>query len=204
MQQQEILFRKTTFSLLSRAESLKQTWDTYQSATLALLSTLDNLHRQQCNEHRLDQYQVDGQRLLYKQTQRFDKCMVQLATRLDQWKTVVQDWQQLAKDAQHNANKAMSFINNNNKAVPLSSHSLIQVTAVSPTQAYEWISQLAYLYHRQYHCKRMLFIAIPSSDLSSILEQWSTEAFIQHHPVTRCISDRLQLYKHVKKTIESI
>lgn len=221
MQQQEILFRKATFKLLSRAESLRQTWNTYQTATLTILSTLGNLQQQQSmtsNEETTrqlkDKYALDPQRLLYSQTMRFEKAMRQLRTRLDQWQEVIQDWQQLAIDAQHNAAKAEALHLTNNTGSsstkgpsipPLSSHSLLQVAVVSPAQAHQWISQLEHLYKRQYHCKRMLFLsATNGTDLARIIDQWSSDDLLQSHPTTQDISDRVQLYNHVKKAIESV
>ncbi|CAO3596911.1 unnamed protein product [Absidia cylindrospora] len=223
MQQQEILFRKTTFKLLSRADALKKLWNTYQSATLAILSSLINLHQQISTNtdtaHQLEEtYAVNTQRLLYKQTQRYEKSMVQLRIRLDQWNTVIQNWHQLTIDAQRNAAKAQAIhltnntgSNNDNHTEstppPLSSHSLIQVTSVSPTQAHQWILQLEDMYKRLYHCKRMLFLQLEGNtkepDMATIMDQWSNEKH-QHHTITQDISDRLHLYNHIKKVIESL
>ncbi|ORZ19803.1 hypothetical protein BCR42DRAFT_410562 [Absidia repens] len=227
MQQQEILFRKTTFKLLSRADALKQSWNSYQSATLTILSSLINLHQQVSSTnnteaaHQLEEaYAVHTQRLLYKQTQRYEKAMVQLRTRLDQWSTVIQDWHQLAIDAQRHAAKAQAIhltnntgtSNNDNHTAftppPLSSHSLIQVTSVSPAQAHQWILQLEDMYKRLYHCKRMLFLQLEDStkepDMATIMDQWSNEKHHHQHTITQDISDRLHLYNHIKKVIESL
>jgi hypothetical protein len=146
---------------------------------------------------------------------RFEKSMRQLRTRLDQWQEVVQDWQQLVIDAQHNATKAEAAHLTNNTGSssstddlpppPLSSHSLLQVTVVSPAQAHQWILQLGHLYKRQYHCKRMLFLSATNEpDLARIMDQWATDVHLQNHPITQDISDRVQLYNHVKKAIESV
>ncbi|KAI8342749.1 hypothetical protein BC941DRAFT_509637 [Chlamydoabsidia padenii] len=217
MQQQEIIFRKTTFKLLSRADALRQTWNTYQSATLNILSTLVNLRQQQSMTTTCDwdKYSVDPQRLLYKQTIRFERAMVQLRERMNQWQLVIQDWQQLVNEAQLNATKAEvarltnntgnSSHSNDNNHPPLSSHSLLQVTAVSPAQALQWILQLEHLYKRQYHCKKMLLLsATNETDIPRIMDQWSDETHLQNHPINQDIADRLQLYNHVKKAIESI
>lgn len=226
MQQQEILFRKTTFKLLSRVETLRQSWNTYQSATLSILSTMVNLRHQQATmtsnadtTHQLEEtYAVNTQRLLYKQTQRYEKAMMQLRTRVEQWSSVIQDWHQLAIDAQHNALKAQavhltnntgSSDNNHHTPPPLSSHSLVQVTSVSPVQAHEWILQLEDLYKRQYHCKRMLFLRLSDTtmepDLAVIMDQWSDDKHLQqpYQSITQDISNRLHLYTHIKKVIES-
>lgn len=233
VQQQEILFRKATINLIIKAESLKQLWNTYQNNTIAILISLINLRQQEnliCHNENIkrqleETYCVDSKRLLYKQTIRFDSISSKLKMQMDKWYEVLELWQQLELEAQRNLNKAAQSVdvplihnninNSNNNAdqknttkVSLSTHSLIQIASISPLEAHQWIQQLVELYKSQWHCKKMLYLSLQSidseNDLLDILTQWKNESYLIDQPIFQDITDRLNLYKQIKKTLEAI
>ncbi|CAO3612422.1 unnamed protein product [Cunninghamella echinulata] len=144
---------------------------------------------------------------------------------MDKWYDIVEQWKQLEIEAQRNLNKAtqasLPLIHNNNNnnnenendqqkttTVSLSTHSLIQIASISPLEAHQWIQQLLELYKAQWHCKRMLFLSLQSvdseNDLADILTQWNNETYLKNQPLFQDITDRLNLYKQVKRNLESV
>ncbi|CAO3622374.1 unnamed protein product [Cunninghamella blakesleeana] len=165
-----------------------------------------------------DMYRVDSKRLLYKQTIRFDSIASKLKLQMDHWYQVLEQWQQFTIRTTQSTivpfifhqHHAMDDEKNKNRTtkVSLSTHSLIQIASISPLEAHQWIQQLLEIYKSQWHCKKMLYLSLQAidseNDLLDILTQWNNESYLKDQPLFQDITDRLNLYKQIKRTLEAV
>ncbi|KAI8887666.1 hypothetical protein K501DRAFT_211388 [Backusella circina FSU 941] len=210
MQQQQISERKATFALLNRAEKLTNNWSQLQSKSLSILYNISNLVSQrmasmECSSL-LEANHVQQNRLIYKQTQAIEDNISKLDAILDLFSQVVNDWEQLDTEAARHITK--SRLDLPTTPLPISTESLIHVTRVHPTEARDMIANLLYMYKQEYRQKRELRILLPKQisdhdQFASLVSKWEKEACIDFQ-VELDMFERIQLYKQVKKVLESV
>ncbi|KAI8059418.1 uncharacterized protein B0P05DRAFT_590980 [Gilbertella persicaria] len=202
MQQQQIQERNVSFAILTKAQGVCVTWRRILNTSIGLLQSINNVISQRSaaleQPSVLDQHHVDQARLVFKQTESIEKTIRQLHEVMTLFEKVRNDCLQLEAEAIRHLTKSLTTVN---KTIPLSTQSMIQITAVSPTQVHEWIANLAYMYNKEYCYKRTLLSNYHQTQ--DFIERWSKETAIDS-TIESAISERLQLYKHVKKVLESV
>lgn len=156
----------------------------------------------------LEQHGVDTSRLVYKQAASLDSLIKDLRSVLELFDKVKRDWAQLDLEATRHVAKHASRPSLPAKPAPLSTHSLIQVTAVTPAQVQDVISRLAYMYTQEYNYKYMLLSTLPSSmsnqdQVQQLVERWDAKTHIDTS-LQDDMTERVKLYKTVKKVLESV
>jgi hypothetical protein len=209
MQQQQIAERRATFVLLNRAEKLTNNWSKLESKALSVLYNITNLVSQrmaalECSTL-LETNHVEQSRLVYKQTQAIENNINTLDAVLDLMSQVINDWKQLELEAARHVSKARLDLPT--KPLPISTESLIHVTQVHPTEAHDIIANLLYMYQQEYRQKMSLRASLPKhisnyDQLQSLLSTWEKQACIDFQ-VELDMFERIQLYKQVKKVLES-
>ncbi|CAO3622762.1 unnamed protein product [Mucor fragilis] len=212
MQQQQIQDRHTSFAILGKAEILCSTWRRLQTKSLSLLQSMTNIVAQRSatleQPSTLEQHGVDTSRLVYKQAASLDSLIKDLRSVLELFDKVKRDWAQLDLEATRHVAKHASRPSLPAKPAPLSTHSLIQVTAVTPAQVQDVISRLAYMYTQEYNYKYMLLSTLPSSmsnqdQVQQLVERWDAKTHIDTS-LQDDMTERVKLYKTVKKVLESV
>ncbi|KAK4519810.1 uncharacterized protein ATC70_010052 [Mucor velutinosus] len=212
MQQQQIQDRHTSFAILGKAEVLCNTWRRLQSKSLSLLQSMVNIVAQKSATldqlSTLEQHGVEKSRLVYKQTASLESLIKDLHSVLELLDKVKRDWAQLDLEAARHVVKYTSRPSLPAKLAPLSTNSLIQVTAVAPAQVHDMISQLAYMYNEEFNYKSMLLSTLPSNianqdQVLQLVDRWDAETHIDTS-LQQDIVERIKLYKTVKKVLESV
>ncbi|OBZ87348.1 hypothetical protein A0J61_04598 [Choanephora cucurbitarum] len=211
MQQSQIQERYISIGLLNRSQVLCNTWQRLFNTSFNILQSISNLISQQTAtiEHPsvVEQHHVNSSRLVFKQTEATEKSIEQLRQVMHMFEKVISDWKQLELEAVRHLHK--TWTPDLSKPVALSTQSLIQVTSVSPIEAHEMIAQLSFMYQKEYAYKNTLWMTLPGymskafDQIQSFIELWTTEAAIDT-TVQSILSERLQLYKTVKKVLESV
>ncbi|KAI8390090.1 hypothetical protein BD560DRAFT_419219 [Blakeslea trispora] len=211
MQQSQLQERSVSISLLNRGLVLCNTWQRLFNSSFNVLQSISNLISQQTAtlEHPsvVEQHHVDPSRLIFKQTKSAEKSIDQLKQIMSMFEKVTNDWRQLELEATRHLHK--TWTPSPSKPVALSTQSLIQVTVLTPMEVHEMIAQLAFMYQKEYTYKNTLWMTLPSymskasDQMQSFIEFWTTEAAIDS-TVQSALSERLQLYKTVKKVLESV
>ncbi|KAI8992457.1 hypothetical protein BDB01DRAFT_778503 [Pilobolus umbonatus] len=201
--------RNISYSLLERAETLSRTWDRLQSKSISKLQAINNMIAQQSavleSPSTVEHVKVVQPRLLYKQSVSLDTSVCDLHELMTLFKDVIKDWTQLKKDtAKHVTHISMD---NNMNTHPISTESLIQTSAMHPTEVNDIISTLAYMYTQEYHYKSNLIDSLPTylnstDQMDRLLDCWNNESRIDQSTVDY-VSERIKLYKVVKKVLES-
>ncbi|KAL9543639.1 hypothetical protein MBANPS3_008026 [Mucor bainieri] len=191
-QQQQIQDRHTSFAILGKAEILCNTWRRLQSKSLSLLQSVVNVVAQKSatldQPSTLEQHGVDTSRLVYKQTASIESLIKDLHSVLELFDKVKRDWAQLDLEAARHVVKYTARPTLPAKPAPLSTNSLIQVTAVSPAQVQDMISRLA----------------VSSQDqIQPLVDRWEAETHIDT-ALQEDMAERIKLYKTVKKVLESV
>jgi hypothetical protein len=209
MQQQQIQERTTCFALLEKAEVLCNTWRRLVSKSSSQLVSLTNLVAQRIAtadlSDSLSQHKVESSRLIYKQTESMSSTINNLHTVLEMFAKVKNDWRSLEAEATRLVSRALPP---STKPAPLSTNSMIQVTAISPAQVHDMISRLAYMYAEEYIYKETLLQTLPlhmatQDQIQDLTDRWSAETRIDDSVETE-LSERLKLYKVLKKVLESV
>lgn len=212
MQQQQIQDRHTSFAILGKAEVLYNTWRRLQSKSLSLLQSMVNIVAQKSatldQPSTLEQHGVDKSRLMYKQAASLENLIKDLHSVLELFDKVKRDWAQLDLEATRHVVKYTSRPSLPAKPAPLSTNSLIQVTAVAPAQVQDMISRLAYMYDEEFNYKFMLLSTLPSNmsnqdQIQQLVDRWDAEAHIDS-TLQQDIAERIKLYRTVKKVLESV
>jgi hypothetical protein len=128
-----------------------------------------------------------------------------LRSTLELFEKVKNDWQRLESEASRHVAKSLTTII---KPQPLSTNSMIGVTAVSPSQVHDMISNLAYMYQQEFCYKSTLMTTLSlhlstQDQILNLIDRWSLESRIDDQ-ISQDISERLKLYKIVKKVLESV
>jgi hypothetical protein len=209
--QQSIQERNVSFSLLGRAEVLCNTWNRVQSKSLSLLQSISNVVSQRLATFdlptTLEDHGVDQTRLVFKQTEAMESSIKSLRAVLEMFEKVKNDWTRLEFEAAKHVGKSI-MAQAPTKPQPLSTESMIQVTSVTPVQVYDMISKLAYMYKEEFSYKSTLLTTLPLNmsnfDLiQNLIDRWSIESRIDDQ-VEQELSERVKLYKVVKKVLESV
>lgn len=209
MQQQQLQERAACFNLLEKAEMLCNTWRRLLSKSSSQLLSVTNIVAQRIAtadlSNLLSHHHVESSRLIYKQTESLSNTINDLHTVLDMFAKIKNDWCNLETEAKRLVSRALPP---STKPAPLSTNSMIQVTAVSPTHAHELISRLGYMYTEEYVYKSMLLQTLPlhmgtQDQIQDLTDRWSEETRIDRS-VESELSERLGLYKVVKKVLESV
>ncbi|KAG2190973.1 hypothetical protein INT46_006442 [Mucor plumbeus] len=212
MQQQQIQDRNTSFIILGKAEVLCNTWRRLQLKSLSLLQSITNVIAQRVatfdQPSTLEQHGVDLSHLVYKQTESLESLINDLHSVLELFEKVKRDWAQLDLEATRHATKFTASRLTQTKPVPLSTSSLIQVTAVTPTQAHDMISRLAYMYNEEFNYKSTLLSTLQSNvsnqdQIQQLSDRWDAETHISTE-LQNDVYERIKLYKTVKKVLESV
>lgn len=207
--QQQLQEREASFSLLNKAHVLYNTWNKIQSKSVNYLQSIDNLisQRNATLEHisTLERHQVDQNELIYKQTVSIEKQIKNLNGTLELFDKVSNDWTQLEAAAARHITKSQPAPS---QPLPLSTQSLIQVTAIKPTEVYDMIAQLASMYREEYNYKAILLSTLSQHVVSAdqfqhLLDRWTAESRIDH-TLMPTIVERIQLHKQIKKVLESV
>lgn len=211
-QQQQIQDRHTSFAILGKAEVLCNTWRRLQSKSQSLLQSMTNIVAQRSatldQPSTLEQHGVGKSRLVYKQAASLESLIKDLHSVLELFDKVKRDWAQLDLEATRHVVKYTSRPSLPAKPAPLSTNSLIQVTAVAPAQVQDVVSRLAYMYSEEYNYKHMLLSTLPSSmsnqdQVQQLVDRWEAETHIDMS-LQDDITERVKLYKTVKKVLESV
>jgi hypothetical protein len=209
MQQLQIQERTACFALLEKAEVLCNTWRRLLSKSSSQLLSLTNLVAQRIAtldlSNSLSQHKVDSSRLIYKQTESISSTINSLHTVLDMFAKVKNDWHGLEAEATRLVSRALPP---STKPAPLSTNSMIQVTAIAPTQVHDMISRLGYMYAEEYVYKATLLQTLPlhmvtQDQIQDLTDRWSAETRIDDS-VEDELCERLKLYKVVKRVLESV
>lgn len=207
--QQSIQERNVSFSLLSKAEVLCSTWNRLQSKSLSILQTVSNVISQRLATLDLPttliDHNVQQSQLIFKQTESMENSIKNLRSTLELFEKVKNDWQRLESEASRHVAKSLTTII---KPQPLSTNSMIGVTAVSPSQVHDMISNLAYMYQQEFCYKSTLMTTLSlhlstQDQILNLIDRWSLESRIDDQ-ISQDISERLKLYKIVKKVLESV
>ncbi|KAI9473865.1 MAG: hypothetical protein EXX96DRAFT_321353 [Benjaminiella poitrasii] len=211
MQQQQIQERSTSFALLTKAETLSNTWNRLQSKSLSLLQSISNIVAQRTatvdQMSTLEKHNVDLSRLIFKQTESMETSIANLYSVVELFEKMKDDWYRLELEATRHVSKSMNQLSMTGP-IPISTNSLIQVTAVSPAQTHDMISRLSYMYKEEYAYKTSLLSTLASStstqhQIQNLIDRWNMESNINHSIATD-IAERIKLYKTVKKVLESV
>ncbi|KAI7904696.1 uncharacterized protein BX663DRAFT_550340 [Cokeromyces recurvatus] len=211
MQQQQIQERNASFALLNKAETLCNTWHRIQSKSLLLLQSISNIIAQRYavldQMSTLEIHDVNPSRLMFKQTESMENSIANLYSTLDLFEKVTDDWYRLEHEAIRHVSKSLNqpFLT---KPQPISTHSLIQVTAVTPAQTHDIISRLSYMYKNEFTHKVTLLSSLSSSvstqrQIQTLIDCWNLESNIDSSIETEMV-ERIKLYKTVKKVLESV
>ncbi|EPB91657.1 hypothetical protein HMPREF1544_01579 [Mucor circinelloides 1006PhL] len=213
MQQQQIQDRHTSFGILGKAEVLCNTWRRLQSKSMSLLQSMTNIVAQRAatldQPSTLEQHGVHMSRLVYKQQESLESLIRDLRSVLELFDKVKRDWAQLDQEAARHVIKCTTRpLLLQTKPAPLSTHSLIQVTAVTPAQVQDMISQLAYMHNEEFNYKAMLLSTLPSNmsnhdQIQQLVDRWDAETHIDTS-LQEQVAERIKLYKTVKKVLESV
>lgn len=207
--QQSIQERNASFSLLSKAEVLCSTWNRLQSKSLSILQTISNVISQRLATLDLPttliDHNVQQSQLIFKQTESMENSIKNLHSTLELFEKVKNDWQRLESEASRHVAKSLTTVI---KPQPLSTNSMIGVTAVSPSQVHDMISNLAYMYQQEFCYKSTLMTTLSlhlstQDQILNLIDRWSLESRIDDQ-ISQDISERLKLYKIVKKVLESV
>lgn len=207
--QQLIQERNVSFSLLSKAEVLCNTWDRIHSKSLSILQNISNVVSQQLATVDLpttsSDHGVQQSRLIFKQTESLESSIKNAHDVLDLFKKVTYDWQKLETESVKHLTKSLAV--GSTPPQPLSTESMIQVTAVSPIQVNEMISSLAFMYKEEFEYKTALITTLPAhlstqDQILNLIDRWDAESRIDHQ-VKEDMSERIKLYKTVKRVLES-
>lgn len=200
--------RNVSFALLSKAEVLCKTWYRLQSKSLNLLQSIHNVISQRAATFdlpsTLEAYGVETSQLVFKQTESMESSLSNMRVVLELFEKVISDWQKLEIEAARHVTKSLTAVV---KPQPLSTESMIQVTAVNPTQVHEMIYKLAYMHKEEFNYKTILFVSLPSytsthTQFQNLLDHWMIESRIDGQ-IERDISERIKLYKTVKRVLLS-
>ncbi|KAI8394026.1 uncharacterized protein BYT42DRAFT_553094 [Radiomyces spectabilis] len=209
--QQQIQQRTQSFTLLSRAEVLSKQWQQKQATSVALLTSMNNILAQHeaSNDAAalIAQFKLDPAQLAYKQSLALEECITQLYKLMESWQELVAEWQHLEHDANKYWTKTLT-VPSPQGPWPLSNEALIQVTAVRPQDTYDYISRLYTMYKSEYHYKKTLMQQLSQfltriSDFDDFTERWTAQPHL-HPNLPADISERIKLYKTVKKVVESV
>lgn len=207
--QQLIQERNVSFSLLGRAEVLCNTWDRVQSKSLSILQNINNIISQQLATIDLpttsSDHSVQQSRLIFKQTESLENSIKNTHDVLDLFEKVKNDWQKLEAESVKHLTKSLSA---GFTTQPLSTESMIQVTAVSPIQVNDMISRLACMYKEELDYKAALITTLPihlstQDQILNLTDRWASETGIDEQ-VREELSERIKLYKTVKRVLESV
>jgi hypothetical protein len=209
--QQLIQERNISFSLLGKAEVLCNTWNRLQSKSLSLFQSISNVTSQRIATldlpTTLEDHGVNQARLVYNQTESMESTIKNIYAVLELFEKVKNDWKRLEFEAERHVIKSLTMPTT--KPLPLSTESMIQVTSVSPTKVHDMISRLTYMYKEEFAYKSMLLTTLSSQNMSNfdqmqnLIDRWSIESRIDDQ-VQLDISERIRLYKLVKKVLESV
>jgi hypothetical protein len=124
---------------------------------------------------------------------------------LELFEKVKNDWQRLELEASKHVAKSLTTVI---KPQPLSTESMIQVTAVSPSQVHDMISNLSYMYQQEFSYKSTLITTLSlhlstQDQILNLIDRWSLESRIDDQ-IREKLSERIKLYKVVKKVLESV
>ncbi|KAJ8655735.1 hypothetical protein O0I10_008621 [Lichtheimia ornata] len=195
--------------LLTRAESACRAWDKEQSISASLLLSLSNITAQQraTMEQRFN-FDVNTNRLVYKQACSFEDVFEKLTATLDAMDDIVHDLYILENEATKHLTRAMpEMLSTKTKPMAPSTESLIQTAAVRPQEVYEYIADLHYTYKMELQHKRMWMDMLPERAsrpelLDDLRERWQTQPHLKPELASE-ISDRIKLYKQVHKVLTS-
>lgn len=213
-QQQRQQLTTRSVNLLAQTEEKCKAWQKQQSISEALLASLSNVLAQRSaaadNVEILERHSVDPERLAYKQTQAFERTLQQLSRVLENMSDIAAQLQKLEQDAAKHLQKAATLqsSSSNNKNPPaLSSESLIQVAAIPPDQVHDYVSSISYMYTQELRYKQTWISLLPrytasSDQMDELQRYWQAQPHIDK-AVEQDMSERLKLYKQVKKTVES-
>lgn len=206
--QQLIQERHVSFALLTKAQTLCNTWYKLQTKSLNLLQSINNVISQRIATFdlptTLEQHGVTPSRLIFKQTESIETSIKNMRLVLEMFEKVKNDWQKLEIEAKRHLTKSLTVIV---KPQPLSTESMIQVTSMSPVQVHDMISKLAYMHKEEFAYKSTLLISLPShtstfEQFQNLIDRWTMESRIDDQ-IEQDISERIKLYKMVKKVLQS-
>lgn len=204
-----------SYSLLGRAEVLCNTWNRLQSKSLSILQTISNVISQRVATFdlptTLEDHGVDQARLIFKQTEAMENSIKNIYAVLEMFEKVKNDWTRLESEAARHVAKSPSTQSPQPlaaKSTPLSTESMIQVTSVTPVQVHDMISKLAYMYKEEFSYKSMLLTTLSSNvsnfdQIPNLIDRWTIQSRIDEQ-VEQELSERIRLYKVVKKVLESV
>lgn len=216
MQQQQLTTR--SINLLGQTEEKCKAWHKQQAISEALLASIANVLSQrsaaESNTALLEHHGVDPERLAYKQTQAFERTLEQLSKTMEIMSDIAGQLQKLEQDAIKHLQKAISILpaapskkSSSSPPPPLSSESLIQVAAIRPDQVHDYISSISYMYMQELRYKQTWISLLPQytsslDQMDELQQYWRAQPHIDKS-VEHEMSERLKLYKQVKKTVES-
>lgn len=206
--QQLIQERNASFDLLKRAKSLCNSWHTTHSNSINMLQTINNVISQRSATFdlptTLEDHGVRQSRLLYNQTESLKVSLKKMHSLLAKLGDLKESFLCLELEASRLVTKSMTL---SYKSQPVSTESMIQVTAVSPSHVYDLISRLASEHKEEFVYKAILLSSISTymstyDQFQNLIDRWSVESNIDDQ-IENDIAERIKLYKLVKATLES-
>ncbi|KAG2212259.1 hypothetical protein INT47_001618 [Mucor saturninus] len=200
--------RNVSFEILKRSKSLCDSWYTTQSDSINVLQSISNVISQRSATYdlpiTLEDHGVIQPRLLFNQTESMEALFQKMKFFITKFGDLNDKFHNLELEASRLVAKSLTLPS---KSYPLSTESMIQVTAVDPSHIYDMISKLCSMYREEFTYKSILISTLSTyvstyDQFQNLINRWSVESHIDDQ-VEKDIVERIKLYKLVKVVLES-